>query len=46
MKSKQYSTKKAHAIINRVFTTTAGSKEDIKKRLLEEFKYQEGKNES
>jgi len=43
MKSKQYSTKQIHSIINYVFNSTVGNKEDIKKRLLEEFKYKEEK---
>ncbi|WP_277601840.1 hypothetical protein [Macrococcus armenti] len=43
MKSKQYSTKQIHSIINYVFNSTIGNKEDIKERLLEEFKYQEAK---
>ncbi|WP_279512499.1 hypothetical protein [Macrococcoides canis] len=43
MKSKQYSTKQIHSIIKHVFNSTIGSKEDIKERLLKEFKYQEGK---
>lgn len=43
MKSKQYSTKQIHAIVKYVFNSTVGNKEDIKKRLLEEFKYQEEK---
>lgn len=41
MKSKQYSTKQIHSIINYVFNSTVGSKEYVKKRLLEEFKYKE-----
>lgn len=43
MKSKQYSTKQIRSIINYVFNSTVGGKEDIKQRLLEEFKYKEEK---